>query len=219
MIVIETHSGLCNILRMVFSFYYLSLEKKEKLYVIWKPDSYCPGFFLDYFEPIENVEFMKENKKKYIITHRGDWYEKYSPYRMFVYDKLKPRKEIQKIIDKVKKKLKNNYIAVHIRRTDHKAPKHRYTSDEDFINFIEKHKDKNLYIATDNCKTQKKFYNNYKSNIKILNRIKPSGKLRQTTLKTSIIELYICIYAYEFKGSGWSSYSSTISQFRNHIIS
>ena len=49
MIVIETHSGLCNRLRMVFSFYYLSLEKKERLYVIWKPDSYCPGFFFRLF--------------------------------------------------------------------------------------------------------------------------------------------------------------------------
>ena len=126
---------------------------------------------------------------------------------MFVYDKLKPKKEIQNQINQIRKKLNNDYIAVHIRRTDHKAPKHRYTSDEDFINFIEKYKDKNLYIATDNCKTQKKFYNNYKNNIKILNRIKPSGKLRQTTLKASIIELYTLSKVNNLYGTPGSSFS------------
>ena len=216
MIVIKTHSGLCNRLRMVFSFYYLSLEKKEKLYVIWTPQGNCPGFFLDYFHPIDNIEFVKKNTKKYKITNNENWCEKYSPYKMYVYEKLKPLPNIQKIINKNMKLLNNDYIAVHIRRTDHKPPKHRYTSDEDFIDFIEKNKNKNLFIATDNYDTQKKFYDKYKKQIKVLNFIHPNKDLRQTSLKIAIVDLYMCINSTKFKGSGWSSFTSTISQIRNY---
>ncbi len=220
MIVIKTHGGLCNRLRCVFSFYQLSLELKKKLYVIWTPQYDCPGFFLDYFYPIDNIEFVKKNVRKYKITNKEDWCEKYSPYKMFVYEKLKPLLHIQKIIDRNIKLLNNDYVAVHIRRTDHvryNKKRRRYTTDEDFISFIEQNQNKNLYIATDNFNTQKQFYDRYKKNIKVLNFISPNGQYRQTSLKIAIIDLYLCIHATIFKGSGYSSYSSLIFQFRNSL--
>ena len=38
---------------------------------------------------------------------------------------------------------------------------------------------------------------------------------RQTTLEDSIIDLYMCVYAAKFKGSGWSSYSEMIDVLRS----
>ena len=66
-----------------------------------------------------------------------------------------------------------NYISVHIRRTDHinsAKINNRYTSDEDFINFIDKnldfYLDKNIYIATDNITTYNYFEEKYKNRVK-----------------------------------------------------
>ena len=34
--------------------------------------------------------------------------------------------------------------------------------------------------------------------------------LRQTSLEDSILDLYMCMHSYKFKGSGWSSFSELI---------
>ena len=57
---------------------------------------------------------------------------------------------------------------------------------------------------------------NIKKKIKVLNFIHPNKDLRQTSLKIAIVDLYMCINSTNFKGSGWSSFTSTISQIRNY---
>ena len=52
MIVVKPIGGLCNKLRVTFSYYLLAKSQNKKLYVIWNIGSDCLGFFLDYFEEI-----------------------------------------------------------------------------------------------------------------------------------------------------------------------
>ena len=127
--------------------------------------------------------------------------------------------------------LNNNYISVHIRRTDHIfiAKKNNcYTDDVDFFTFIDKEtetkrdteketnsKTTNLYIATDNKDTFNIFKNKYKDLIKIEYHNTNEYAHRHTTLQDAIIDLYMCVYSKKFKGSGWSSFTDTIFQLRD----
>jgi len=113
--------------------------------------------------------------------------------------------------------LNNNYIAVHIRRTDHINParkKKAYTNDDLFINFINENlNDSNLYIATDNKETYDNFKNKYNNKVKFEYH-ETFNNLRHTTLKDSIIDLFMCVYAQKFIGTSYSSFSDLITNLR-----
>ena len=53
--VIKPSGGLCNYLRVIFSYYQYAQKINKKLVVIWTVTRFCNGFFLDYFEPVENI--------------------------------------------------------------------------------------------------------------------------------------------------------------------
>jgi hypothetical protein len=221
MMVIEPTYGLCNKLRVLFSYYKLAKEKKETLYVIWKSCAECPGFFLDYFQPIEGIVFLHNNIQKLKIEYSGcEIIQNYPP-------DYKELKLIHTLFEKIMNRiqlLNSKYIALHIRRTDHirlAKLKGCFTSDEEFFDFIEKelkngNETTNLYIATDNKETYIKYYNKYNSLMKIKYHPTKCG-IRKTTLENSIIDLYMCVYATEFMGSGWSSFSKTIMCLRNNL--
>ena len=213
MVVVPT-GGLCNYLRFVFSYHMYCKNNNKKLIVIWNVTDSCTFFFLDYFEPVENIEFLKNNDLNYNIDAWGcHWHNDYSPFNYYLYDNLKLNSKTQKIINDVISQL-GNYISVHIRRTDHIASaksNNCYTDDEEFINFINQYDKYNLYIATDNRETQDKFLNLYGDKIKNINLIDPKNcSLRKTNGLQTIIDLYVCINSAYFKGSGWSSFTDFI---------
>jgi hypothetical protein len=220
MYVIEPTCGLCNKLRVIFSYYkFLKETKKDDnhLVVIWIKSSECPGDFLDYFEPIDNITFKYNNDKNLKINYKG-----YEIIKEYIPD-YKELKLLPFIYEKIQNKINilgNNYISVHIRRTDHikLAKKHNcYISDEKFIDFINNNNENNLYIATDNQETYNTFYNKYKNIVKF-EYYSPINNLRQTTLEDSIIDMYMCIYSSKFMGSGYSSFSTTIKLIRNEKL-
>lgn len=218
MIIIEPTGGLCNRLRVLFSYYKLAESKQQQLHVIWTPNEECPGHFLDYFETIKNVSFIQYNKKlKPFIMYKGcQWHPQYNPYQQFIYKSLRLNKKLKQEIDNRIHKLENNYVAVHIRRTDHiQLAKQRnvYTCDDEFEYFINDYK--NVYIATDNVITYTKFSKKYKDRIKFPYHQHNTKHLRHTTLHDSIIDLFMCIHASHFKGSGYSSFSDFINQMRS----
>ena len=214
MYVIQPTGGLCNYLRVVFSYYIKACELNEELVVIWNITSQCNGFFLDYFKPIKNITFKKENNDKLKINYCGCYANK--NYKIN-YSMLELLPELKNIILSKMKILNNNYNAIHVRRTDHTnlaKKKNKYTSNEMFFEFIDKNKDnKCIYIATDNQKTYNEFKDIYKDIIKINYHNELNG-LRKTSLKDAIIDLYMCIYANNFMGSDYSSFSSLINSIR-----
>ena len=221
-IIIYPQGGLCNKLRVTLSYYQYAKKQNKKLIVIWSVTDACNGFFLDYFEPIENISFIKNNNQNLKIFYNG--FSIHPDFEFYIIPELKL---LSIMFDEVKRRidiLENNYIAVHIRRTDHiiDAKKNKlYTSDEDFFDFIDKNITKNVYIATDNKDTYNIYKNKYKDKIKINYTNELCNSLRHTTLKESIIDLYMCVYSNNFKGSGWSSFTDTIYQLRglhNNII-
>ena len=215
MITIKPTGGLCNYLRVIFSYYEYARSINSELNVIWIKSNDCPGYFLDHFEPIPHVNFKNHIEKDVKIDYQGcSQNTNFQPK----YDKLKLKPYLEKIVFDKLDILNKNYISVHIRRTDHiTLAKHNncYTDDEEFINFIDKSdNNKNIYIATDNEIT----YNNFKT--KYPNRIKfdyhkiNNNSLRKTSLQDAIIDIYMCVYSDDFMGSGWSSFSVLIKKLR-----
>ena len=74
-IVIKPTGGLCNRLRCIFRFLPVIKEENKRLVVLWIENGECPGFYLDYFEELENVIFIRnptsEELKKYKIDYEG----------------------------------------------------------------------------------------------------------------------------------------------------
>jgi len=233
--------GLCNRLRVVLSYLEEARLQNKELCVIWDTDKYCNGYFLDYFEPIDNVTFYTSSKSNFKVDYKGcDWHPDHPFWiKHKTYKQLVPLPAIQ---DKIKSnilQLGKNYISVHIRRTDHTelAKKNNaFTTDDEFFNFINNYNQiQSLYIATDNETTFNIFKSKYKSKIKLEYKTKQAATqetskgafdrfrimytnkqepIRQTTLEQSIIDLFMCVYADEFKGSGWSSFTDTILTLR-----
>lgn len=222
--VLQPVGGLCNKLRAVFS-YYKSLENTNtKMIVIWTPDVHCPGFFLDYFRPVPGITFLRSNNRKLKVNKKTcGTHSKFDPNKvpgLDIYQKLIPLPYIKNRVINIMKKYNKNYIATHIRRTDHKDVIKRRdngigTTDNMFMNYINSNKGKKLYIATD-CKiTQARFFNKYKNRIKYIKKITGNGH-RQTSVLDAVIDLYVCQNATDFKGTIKSSYSGLIHHLRKH---
>ena len=216
MITILPIGGLSNYLRVLFSYYEYCQYNNLKLTVIWIKTSACPGYFLDYFEPIPDVTFKYNNDENVKINYRGC--QPRQNNHKLNYDKLKLKPYIEKIIFDKLEILNKNYISVHIRRTDHigiAKSNNRYTDDDEFINFLDKSDNrKNIYIATDNEITYNKFKKKYPKRIKFDYHKTNNNAMRKTSLEDAIIDMYMCVYSNDFMGSDYSSFSDIINRLR-----
>ena len=136
MITVQPIGGLCNYLRVIFSYYEYARSVNLELNVIWIITSACPGYFLDYFEPIPHVHFSKVIQNNIKIDYNGcHWHPNFNPYEKNIYNKLKIKSYLKKLVfDKIDI-LNKNYISVHIRRTDHIVDAKRnnkFVEDEEF---------------------------------------------------------------------------------------
>ena len=212
--VIRPLGGFGNRIRVVFSYLIYCLQNNKKLYVIWRLDDACNGYYLDYFIPIPNVIFKT---KKIKTDYQGEFAYKCSQKDYLLALKLLiPKTSLQKEIDE--KKGFHKYNAFHVRRTDHiKLAKRnkKFTTDEEFFNFISISK-LPVYGAFDNYQTQKMFLEKYPAiryNILI-----PNNNLRRKTLlKDSIIDIFVCRDSELFFPSGYSSFSDLIMNLRKSI--
>ena len=220
-IVIQCHHGLNNRLRVLFSYYKYAQLLNKKLIMIWESNYNCPGYFYDYFKPLKNVEFYKNNNNFKIDYVSSKWNEIFHPYKMYIYKDLHLKPNLEKIIKNKKDKI-GNYIAIHVRRTDHtnnfnEDIKQKLTTDKEFIDFINQNKNYKIYLATDNKDTQDFYINKFKNKIVYNKKIIKTSDFRQTSLKDAIIDMYMCINANKFKGSYYSSFSGFINQNRKHL--
>lgn len=221
MITVEPTGGLCNYLRVVFSYKQFAMSKGECLTVVWKVSDMCNGFFLDFFEEVPDVTFVKEANDDTKVDYKGLDSHKEYVLGNIDYSNLVLRPEMRASVDEIVSSLGNNFIAVHIRRTDHTtgfSNDKKLTSDDSFVKFIHENTCKNLYIATDNADTFKKFEKMFQSRMKALNCVRPefsATSFRQTSLAQAIVDIFVCVRAKQFKGSYYSSFSNLIAFMRN----
>ena len=222
---IETIYGLCNRLQTLIGFY----TYKKPLEVIWEKNDECLGDFLDFFEDIEHVNFIKTKTENF----EGSFY-------IFNVNKFKVDKNIYKdnfinnhqiirpkkiILDKVKNLEVEDMIGLHIRRTDfnqHIYTHHRhlvpYVNDKYFFNIInnilKENPSQKFFLATDNLKTQNFFCKLFPNNMVIQKKIKEQSQNRQTTFEESIIDLFALTNCKEFYGTRESSFTRFVINYR-----
>lgn len=228
-IIIKPMGGLCNRLRFIFSFIKKLIDEEKleetELYIIWRKNDSCNGYIKNFIENIKNVYFTTKTKTKNKINIRSsgivEGYHKINYMEDFP---LYLKDDIYQKIRNFLKKIGDKYISLHIRKTDLeenllKNKKKNITNDEEYIKFIEEHKGKKIFLASDNKDTQNKFRKLYKNRLLVYEDIKCSNDLRQTTIEHSIIDLFICILSYSFKGTYYSSFTNMIILIRETLNS
>ena len=225
--VFEAKGGLCNRLRTIYRYGMLAKKNNLKLTCLWVVNHVCGSPYNECFEPLENIrfEYIRKIKENLHYSFENNVYLK--EWASF----FRPLPNIKKAIDQMKNKIQHihsikkeenkhtpNYVAVHIRRTDHivlAKSKNKYTEDDVFHNFISK-TDCPVYLATDNADTQSNFIQKYgEERIFFWERIKHSEKLlRQTDIFHAIVDLYVCAGSNDFCGTQYSSFTDTILHLR-----
>lgn len=219
-LVIMPEGGLCNMLRVIFSWYAKAKKEGRELIVCWALSDACPGFFLDYFEPVPGIRFIKGYNPGAKYDYQGcGVLEEFNHPSM--YAALNPKAHIQAKVDANIAELRASgagFIAIHARRTDHikdAMANNKFTTDSTFFEFLDKQpRTTYIYIATDNLKTQEIYKARYGNRVKGMTWITPTHTLRQTDLKDAIVDIYTCVSANAFMGSGWSSFSDLINDLR-----
>lgn len=212
-LIIEPTGGLCNRLRVIFSYKRLAEEECKKLVVVWKTNEYCNGEFLDHYQEVEGISFVKN-------CNSEPFYRGCSGLPNPDYSDLRVKKEIMEEILRRKSILGAGYISAHIRRTDHvklAEIKGLYTEDEIFIKFF-KENSGNIFIATDNPETQIEFKKIFTNRLFIFNEIEKTERIRMTSLRESIIDINLCIESSNFIGTRYSSFSGFIENLRKKIV-
>jgi hypothetical protein len=221
-IVVRPMGGLCNKLRVIFSYWEHAKLNNKNVIVIWEVSDECPGFFLDYFEPVNGINFITNNNGLDLkIDYTGfGWHPDFIPYKKFLYADLKLKSNL---MNRVTEKLKilGEFIAIQVRRTDHQEMairNNKFTSDEEFCKFIDNNPSYNLFITADNKNSFDYFKNLYTDKVKIDFPKDDPTKLRHTSLEDSIVDMFVCINSKYFKKSGYSSFGGTIDQLRNYHL-
>ena len=209
-------SGLNNKIQVIMSYLYKANKEGKKLRIIWVNDNHCPEDYKNLFEPIPNVDIVYSKSLNDDAYDYKNWNKENNVYQEEGYYKLlKPIKPIQKEIDYTIKKLKEPYIACHVRRTDSIGKK--YIEDityDDYKNFIDQYDSTlNIYISTDCAKTQQEFIDYYKDRL-VYKKIGDSDKLRQTSVQDAVKDMFVCASALYFKGVEGSTFSQTIFELR-----
>jgi len=189
-------------------------KQNESITMVWTVTPECPGNFSDCFEPIEGVEMVSQ-----LICENQEWRKLPEEAYQCLRDNLKPKPFVMEIVNGWKQKLGNDYVALHVRRTDYIAHAQRFggaPAMTEYYNLAKPFSSEPLFLATDNRWTQCEFEKVYGDRVHFI-PIVPSENLRQTSLLNAVVDLYICVGAKHFIGSPWSSFTRVISELRKNL--
>lgn len=219
-ITIFCSSGLSNRIRTILGFLYLCNIKNKKLNIIWLQDNTCNGNFLDYFQPIDNVNFLNEIIEPVHFTGQSTienilkHYNLSIPLTSILYSNIKLKNDIEiKVQNFLSLNNIHNLIGVHVRRTDYTGNfigkiLNGSNDDNEFFDYIDKYSNgMPFFIATDNKETQNIYRNKYGKRAIFYSNIKDSKNLRKTSLENAIIDIFILSYCKKIKGTYNSSFT------------
>jgi len=220
-------SGLSNRIRTILGFLEVCNVYRKKLNIIWIKDNTCNGDFLDYFKPIDNINFLNL-QNVYKIDYKGQstiknitsYYNLKNVNIKKLYCNIKLNELLEnKIQYYIKKYDIKNLIGVHVRRTDYTGNfignfLNGSNEDSEFFDYISRNSGNNkFFLATDNKQTQDIYKNKYGNKVLYYNKIKNSNNLRKTTLENAIIDIFILSYCKRIKGT----YNSSFTEFAKNL--
>ena len=185
-LIVRSMYGMGNQLRVLLSYRAAANAKGRALVLHWQPDAACPGKFRDFYEPLDGclvVDSLHE-----LGQFRKEWGNlgSHLPYTAIeatanvhpdiegtqqeaeMWRDLTPNAAVKAAVDERIRQIGRDFIAVHVRRTDHKIGGHRHehrrTTDQSFYDWIDcQPRDLPIFVATDNKHTQERFVQRYGS--------------------------------------------------------
>lgn len=212
-------SGLSNRIRTILGFLAVCKRFNKTLNVIWISDNTCNGNFTDYFEGINNVNFLEHKIEPIHYVGQNTIKNICDNYDIDVkeselYSNIKLKKHVEnKLNIFVNKYDIENTVGIHVRRTDYTGNfigklLNGSNEDEIFFNFIDKYSfNKPFFIATDNSETQKNFRKKYKDRMLVYSKIEDTDCLRKTSLENAILDIFILSKCKKIKGTFKSSFT------------
>lgn len=221
-----SHSGLCNRLRLIAAYKHLSDIKNKQIEFFWVKSPQCNGLFEDLFQPIPNINFTELKYGTRVRPKQTATKLDLFPHDEKIKNKnhliFKPVNSIMNEVKETQKRIGDDYISCHIRRTDIITIQKKYNieppSDQYFIDFIESHPDKKVFLATDNRTTQEKFIKMFPKRLVYACVIQGDGSKRHpkrtTSIQDAVKDLFVCIGSTHFTGTTCSSYSTFIENYK-----
>lgn len=228
-IIIKPQGGLCNRLRFIFSYIRKLIDNdelnKKNLIILWVIDKHCNGSIEDYFQSFhKNVNFIYENSDNLKVNVSSSGICDHYSHINYMKDlNIKLNKDIFQKIRYLLKNIKDNqYVSLHIRKTDlekilDKRDCKNRTKDQEYLDFIKENKGRKIYLATDERKVQIKFKEMYSNRLFIYKDIDETDNLRQTTIEHAIIDIFMCVLSGKFMSTKKSSFSYFIRKMRRNL--
>jgi hypothetical protein len=206
--ILHAVGGLCNRLRAILG----HLQAHGPIEVRWDTDDPAISFehFYKVFERVDGLTFTKNSPTWDVeawappVGVKCNW------------SLLRPDKAVLDRVAELRAQIGAPYAAMHIRRTDHRVHAERfgvYTDDDEFREWACHFE--HLYLATDNGETQRLFpratVNRSFTNPAHQHE---NDRAKAGSLADAVVDLYMCVYAEHFKGSGYSTFSETIQEMR-----
>lgn len=204
---IRSNSGLCNRIRLLTT----ALSHSQTVKMVWRKTTACPAYWHDLFHPHPRLQIVSSGK----CRAKPNWQKS----RSLSILEFSPLFEIPKI--------GASYVAVHIRRTDIETVLRKRNipsiSDEEFYSVIDCGLESNdvVFLATDNCFTQRRFLDRYGNRLVTWGVIDKNGSRykpkRCTSVQHAVMDLHTCIFANDFFGTNGSSFSGEIKWARSGL--
>ncbi len=196
---------MCNRLRTALSYYEYAKSQGEELVFGWPVNDACTDTFDNHFESIDGLTFTKDNRS---LPHGEFPHPDHKPD----FSLLKPKYETRM--------LDGPYDAIHIRSSEHW--KENRANPSKFLKFA-KESSRPVWLATDIFSTQQffkdmdhvHFWADIPTTRPTGRPLSIKGPQRHTSLKHSVIDLFMCVGASNFMGTEFSSFSETINALRD----
>ena len=225
--------------------------QKQTLYVLWSVSVACPARYSDLFEPIEgmHVIYSLEELRPVLEHPQRDLQQQQlppetctvhprvrdTPAETHMYGGLVPLASLRRSISEGVEACggSRNFVAMHVRRSDHAVDKKKQTSDDDFKKFLDDLEggacggaELGVFLATDNPATQKRYSTlcgespgagggRLRHLLPMEHDVIPDDPaFRFTSVERAVCDIFICVEALVFKGSHFSSFSDAIQRLR-----
>lgn len=220
MIEVRCQSGLCNRLRVLFSWREYARKRQQQLIMVWPRWIACEERFDKLFNPISGVTFEYKDRATNLNYNGCQVCCVNGKRPVFDYRDLVPLDEILTQVRWRQQWLGDDYVAVHIRRTDfipHRAKLNKKpTADAAFADFLDKHPGKKIHVATDDFQTYARFKMRYGDKLAPPQTINQPAhvRARTTSIQDAVTDIWVCRGASHFMGSDGSSFSGLIKTLR-----
>lgn len=219
--------GIAKRLAILLSYHTVAQTQGRELVVVWKQSFECHGDFLDCFDPLPGVHFLRAVPAWAAPAAEAEGlhpdFEDTPEAVTACYARLRP---IASVMDAISRRLvclggADTYVAVHLRRMDlarfcgdTSQTVEGQTPDVAYETFLDGHAPTPVFIATDCGETHKRFQMQYEPRlgVNMPRATFDASHYRQTCNEAAVVDMFVCAASKAFLGSSNTCKTSAFSE-------